>query len=802
MATQVEVIKNKLVLEDIQVGTGYVTQTRGGEEVQALEVNAAQLQGILVVDAVTKLEELTPEILLSRTVFVKENHTIYTWDEVNTQWTQGYSNIYIVSTEAELTTIPEGYVCAFVTSNGQIYIKQNDTWTISFSGLYVLDSTTKLSSVPNGINSVIIQSTGALYYRDGVSWIQVQISDIGDPIQVVSTVDELSSIDSNQIQIAIVSDTNRGGLFIYLESNKEIDDSGIIFNGWTRQYTGLQSLYWYGVVGDGETDDSQAFQKYLNNNTIINLENTTYKLSKPLTLTKSAQIIGNNAILQLTDSSTIGFTGSIDTSIEVQGSINPGENNLLTNNVSNYTLGQLVLVKSRDTYYSSYITDAQKLYSFFSYISNVNGNTLILTQGSKVYFSTAVCQRINSLNIKISDVTIEVDGARQTPVLSFDYCSDVIIDNLKISAEVEYPLVQFTKCFNVLVNNSSVMSNGTNAVAVKIIDSDNIVLKTNNIYGTNVGIELANEEMMSNSIGIFESIVSSSNVKDNYSIKCGDGLSGLNVMNSQLTGDILLQGGNFKFENSIISLPYRITPQYLQGGTILFDHCVFYATGTDIVTCLYGNSELNVVTEDLFHVSSNISFIITNNTFVLTSQYTSLFELVAVPAGTSISQIKHSVTYSNNKLQGSYDECIELQMYGPFNKVTCDFFQAEKLTRLGKGISVFTIGAAITEHISSLGLTWKNATFESFMCNSIYPANAPTSEDPLTQNTMQQMCFKDAYLTTNAGNVIVVHNAGVWYGDNSTLTYYAVQTRAANSSGNYALATAPTMPSKPSTGYA
>lgn len=816
MADKIEIVKNKLVMEDMQIGLDSVTQIRGNEEVVCSEINASQLLGVLVVDKISKLEDLNPELLVSKTVVVKENHTIYVWNELENKWEASYLHMYIVNTPQELTSVPEGYLAAFVISNSFIYIKSGGNWNITFNGLYVIDSFVDISSVPSGVNSVIIKTTGALYFRDGLNWAQVEFRNIGDPIRIVSTIEELELIDFNQITVSLVTDILRGGLFIYEPANVGINDGGIIFNGWTRQFSGAQDIYWYGVKGDGVADDTEAIQKFVANNSIINLKEGTYKISKPVTFVKDIQIIGNNSILELSEDAVFNFLGNIEASLNVQGSILPGQSAVTTLNVSNYQPGDLVLIKSVNSHYSSYLPDNKKKYSFFANVSTSVGNEIKLGQGSKSLFSDAIIQRINALQIYMSNLQIKIKGSRVSPSFSFTYCRNSKFDNINVICEADTPIMQLDKCNNMIISNSNINNYGPGSTAIKVIDSDNIIFRANNIYGTSICLDLSNNDAMSNSIGIFESIISSQNIKDNYSIKCSDGLSGLSVLNSQLTGDIALQGGNFIFENCIISLPYRITPNYIQGGIIKFDNCVFYANSKEIVTPLFGNSELLIIKEDLCYVTAPILFYITNNTFVITSQYTRLFELVSVSKGTSITQVEHSVVYKGNKLKGSYGSCIELSLFGPFDKFECDFMDSHKLARLGMGIIIFEIGQKMVSILGRLGLTWRCATFNSFECASVYPANAPTNTNPLTQNPAQQMCFYDIYfqyklqpvLQTTAvtvqlpvGNVDIITNAGIFYGNAPAAVYYTIQTKKVNTLGYYNYTYGPAMPAKPTQGY-
>ena len=74
----------------------------------------------------------------------------------------------------------------------------------------------------------------------------------------VQTVDELLSLDGLEGDTVVVTDENRGGVFVYREDNVGTNNEGTIFNGWTRQYDGAVNVKWFGAVGDGVTDDAIA----------------------------------------------------------------------------------------------------------------------------------------------------------------------------------------------------------------------------------------------------------------------------------------------------------------------------------------------------------------------------------------------------------------------------------------------------------------------------------------------------------------------------------------------------------------
>jgi len=89
---------------------------------------------------------------------------------------------------------------------------------------------------------------------------------------VVDSVDELTTDLKSSSDTVIVKDVNRGGIFIYDSDKSDINDGGIVFNGWVRQYENEINIKWFDVKCDGVTDDTEklrALTKMIPNNTTI-----------------------------------------------------------------------------------------------------------------------------------------------------------------------------------------------------------------------------------------------------------------------------------------------------------------------------------------------------------------------------------------------------------------------------------------------------------------------------------------------------------------------------------------------------
>jgi len=104
----------------------------------------------------------------------------------------------------------------------------------------------------------------------------------------VNTVADLLTLKGmNENDVTVVTDENRGGTFIYRSVNKDTNNGGTIFSGWTRQYEGPVNVKWFGAIGDGIVDDALAIQKAINsidNGQVLypSTKNNVYKINTKL----------------------------------------------------------------------------------------------------------------------------------------------------------------------------------------------------------------------------------------------------------------------------------------------------------------------------------------------------------------------------------------------------------------------------------------------------------------------------------------------------------------------------------------
>ena len=125
---------------------------------------------------------------------------------------------------------------------------------------------------------------------------------------VVDSVDRLTTDLKSSSDTVVVKDINRGGIFVYDENKSDVNDGGTIFNGWVRQYDGVLNALWFGAIGDGVADDTDALQKAIFcatgwYGTNYNIDNSvaktiyiprgTYRITDSLKITQMQYIVGD-----------------------------------------------------------------------------------------------------------------------------------------------------------------------------------------------------------------------------------------------------------------------------------------------------------------------------------------------------------------------------------------------------------------------------------------------------------------------------------------------------------------------------
>lgn len=176
-----------------------------------------------------------------------------------------------------------------------------------FGGVLVVDTINDLNSLDkNQLDEqvVFVKETGATYSYNGTSWV-VKIT-----IATVENIEDLATYTGSDT--VIVKDINRGGTFV---SKTEVDidpNTGSVYtvNGgtvfaklgggfWVRQFSGAVNVKWFGAKGDGVTDDTLAIQNALN--IFGYIADTNYP-------TKRRSIVFPNGVYKVTSINVLKYT--------------------------------------------------------------------------------------------------------------------------------------------------------------------------------------------------------------------------------------------------------------------------------------------------------------------------------------------------------------------------------------------------------------------------------------------------------------------------------------------------------------
>jgi hypothetical protein len=86
-----------------------------------------------------------------------------------------------------------------------------------------------------------------------------------------------------------------GGLFTYDETKKDINDGGLIINGWVRQISDIVNVKMFGAKGNGIDNDYDAIQSTINTHKTVFIPNGEYLIESSIYVSKNGQkIIGES----------------------------------------------------------------------------------------------------------------------------------------------------------------------------------------------------------------------------------------------------------------------------------------------------------------------------------------------------------------------------------------------------------------------------------------------------------------------------------------------------------------------------
>lgn len=218
----------------------------------------------------------------------------------------------------------------------------------------------------------------------------------------------------------------------------------------------------YGAVGDGVTDDTQAFKNAIadNNYSGILIPQGQYKITETLYVTKNIDVVGNK-------NSVILFYPNADNydcfvcvgNVEEKNSIENAtvENTFIQcSNAGNYAIGDMVLISATDKIAESardYDTKQQ-----ISKIVSIDGNTIELADALLFDYTTgnnSSVQKINSISVNFSGVNIKCENYENySKGIHLNYCENVQITNCH-GELFDYSVITLEHCYNFSITKCS-----------------------------------------------------------------------------------------------------------------------------------------------------------------------------------------------------------------------------------------------------------------------------------------------------------------------------------------------------------
>lgn len=323
-------------------------------------------------------------------------------------------------------------------------------------------------------------------------------SGINNSIYKIDTVAEFSSIPG-QFAVAIVTDKNRGGVFVYDASQSAINDGGVIFNGWVRQYKGDSvSIKWFGAVDDGVTNCTSAINAALSAYDDVFVPPGTFLANQIGPFKSNNSLIGTGFGSILKQAAGIS-DGTALINMQYEG------NASIANNIRNLALKDLqirgyadspVFVEHTHLMSVSAVSDLtieNVLFKGFKgdglYIaSNVHATEM---HNERIVISKCVFDGVNKANRNAISV-IDCDGV----LIEDNYFVNVTASNMPGAIDIE-PNSIFNNIQNVIIQNNRFNGIGGNAGCVglffKNIAYTNLlnkfVVKGNFFTGCNIAIE-------------------------------------------------------------------------------------------------------------------------------------------------------------------------------------------------------------------------------------------------------------------------------------------------------------------------
>jgi len=136
-------------------------------------------------------------------------------------------------------------------------------------------------------------------------------------VYTVDTVADLLTLDVTVETVRVLgytADSDGGeGVFVYDASRSGENDSGTVFDGWVRQYSGAVNVRWFGVSGTDITSTALKIQNIVDDFKKVYLPEGTYFVNTAIVLASNREFYGDdeNTIIKIIDSADAQCSGVV-----------------------------------------------------------------------------------------------------------------------------------------------------------------------------------------------------------------------------------------------------------------------------------------------------------------------------------------------------------------------------------------------------------------------------------------------------------------------------------------------------------
>jgi len=305
----------------------------------------------------------------------------------------------------------------------------------------------------------------------------------------VETIADLAIVDTPEEITVIVREVNRGGTFNYDASQSAVNNSGTIFDGWVREYSGAINVEWFGAVGDGTTDDTVALQAAVDLGQSIFATSGTYKITSQIDCGDSLVMNGEGGetvfdFSSATASYGFSISGSLDASISnLNGSVARGDTAITVFDGTDYSIGDVFVIYDASNNWSEFRTYYKK--GEYCEVIAISGNDIQLK--TPLYDSyahgTTTTQKIVSGKTTLSNFDC-LGGSGLSSVINILKTINTSISNVNILDHKNNTCISLSKSFNSVVSNcrATNIGSGGDDYGIIIGNSQNIIIKDSIMY--------------------------------------------------------------------------------------------------------------------------------------------------------------------------------------------------------------------------------------------------------------------------------------------------------------------------------